>query len=71
MDIAKTTAFPTDALHKANIDRFDGDREVSGRCQEGVCVTLNTAWGVIMPNQLIKIQSRNIGHYFSGFLLSQ
>ena len=28
---------------------------VSVRCLEGVWVTLNTVWGVIMPNQLIKV----------------
>ena len=26
---------------------------VSGRCLEGVCVTLGTVWEVLMPNQLM------------------
>ena len=29
---------------------------VSGRCLEGVWVTLDTVWRVIMPNQLTKVQ---------------
>ena len=29
---------------------------VSGRCLEGVWVTLDTVWEVLMPNQLIKFQ---------------
>ena len=45
-----TTAFPTDALHNANINRFDGVWKGPGRCQEGVLVTLDTAWRAIMPN---------------------
>ena len=29
---------------------------VSGRCLEGVWVTLDTVWEVLMPNQLIRFQ---------------
>ena len=32
------------------------DLTVSGRYQEGVWVTLNTAWRIIMPDQLMKLQ---------------
>ena len=31
-------------------------RRVSKRCPEGVLMTLDTAWMVIMPNQLLKLQ---------------
>ena len=33
---------------------------VSKRCLEGVWMTLDTAWILIMPNQLLKLQWRNI-----------
>ena len=35
---------------------LEGVWKVSGRCLEGVWVTLDTVWGVIMPNQLINFQ---------------
>ena len=50
VSLYSTTAFPTDALHNANINRFDGVWKGPGRCQEGVLVTLDTAWRAIMPN---------------------
>ena len=39
-------------------------RRVSKRCPEGVWMTLDTAWMVIMPNQLLKLQWRNIEYCF-------
>ena len=52
-----TTALRTDALHSANIDRFDCVWKVSGRSLGVVRVTWNTtAWRVIMPNQLMKLK---------------
>ena len=56
VSLKSTTAFPTDALQNANITRFDGVGKVSGRYQEGVWVTLNTAWRIIMPDRLMKLQ---------------
>ena len=38
---------------------------VSKRCLEGVWMTLDTAWMVIMPNQLLKLQCRNIEYCFN------
>ena len=32
------------------------DLTVSGRCHEGVLVTLDTVWRVIIPNQLMKLR---------------
>ena len=52
-------------LQNANITRFDGVWKVSGRYQEGVWVTLNTAWRIIMPDQLMKLQWRHIEYYFN------
>ena len=40
-------------------------RMVSKRCPEGVWMTLSTAWMVIMPNQLLKLQWRNIEYCFN------
>ena len=44
--------------------RHWSDLNVSGRCQEGVWMTLDTAWMVIMPNKLLKLQWRNIDYCF-------
>ena len=55
VSLHSTTAFPTDDLHNANINRFDGVWKVPRRCQKGFLVTLDTAWRVIMPNQLMKL----------------
>ena len=46
-------AFPPYAHHNAT---HHIDFRVSGRCLEGVWVTLDTVWRVIMPNQLTKVQ---------------
>ena len=62
-----TTAFPSDTLHNANINRWI-DLAVSGRCQEGVWMTLDTAWMVIMPNILLKLQWRNIEYCFDWLI---
>ena len=35
-------------------------RRVSKRCPDGVWMTLDTAWMIIMPNQLLKLQWRDI-----------
>ena len=43
---------PTDALYNANIDRFVGVCKVSGV----FLAALNSAWRVIMPNQLMTLQ---------------
>ena len=40
-------------------------RRVSERCLEDVWITLDTAWMVIMPNQLLKLQCRNIEYCFN------
>ena len=55
VSLYSNTAFPTDALHNA-INRFDGVWKVSGRYQGRVWITLNNAWRIIMPDQLIKLQ---------------
>ena len=49
-----TTAFPTDALHNANIDRFDGVWKMSGGCLVDSGYRLDGL--VIMPNQMLKLQ---------------
>ena len=36
VSLYSTNTFPTDPLHNANIDSFDGVWEVSGRYREGV-----------------------------------
>ena len=57
---------PTDALYNANIDRFDGVCKVSGVC----LAALNSAWRVIMPNQLMTLQWRNIEKCFNWLVPS-
>ena len=76
-DTFQTTAtLLTLALWRALVEeiwnRFDGVWKVSGRCLEGVCVTLNSTRRVIMPNQLIKSNEGTLGIVLIGwFLFSQ
>ena len=47
-------------IPSTNINRFG----VVWNMSEGVWMTLDTAWMVIMPNQLLKLQWRNIDYCF-------